>query len=1356
MIAQIKEINFPSYATLSEATATFAEMGERTISAQVKIDPTAISLDFSGWELEFKGERFILPILEPQAEKSVDSISPKVNLVFSSWAILQMQRYLFAETATIEAGTIIADRYKTGFSLDIRGFVDAFNKVLDYYFDGKIQMDLYQKETWGYSNDPVAIVIDNSYIWEVLQKVYELYKYRWRIEYRSNEDKYYILVNYPSETISDHDFEYGYAGGLLKFERQVQDYDIKNILLGRGGEKNLPYRYFKAEDPYNTIWPADPDAIPELKNIYFDRLRDAHFRWYVRGWMKNSHRDPSWEEQGYVYPTYDEQTIPEEYIESYQKGKNDEKFNPVEYVKDDVSIQKYGERWGALADDDEIYPTIQGVTRPGLGRVDEVVAVSEIVNDDIENATAREAVGFDIPGANKTIMIVPSYSETYSIPVRGESFEVPSGEIGFIRKSGNWFINASYARVMNDLGFAVTRKARAEDQALISIVDEDSAIKVFDESTNQEVSYLEGLQPGKYYYTLQLAVKFNYIGSYYIWIEATVGINGLHLTRASESDGEGWQPTFDIWIKNIWETAKTSGETDEAYAERVWYPILGDRVGNDATVVFSTGFMSISEDYNFLLATYPVLDRTKTFVSSDGSTYTSEWKLTLRKSDAEYDATGLYLPNAKTGGQPAPGDHFFFTGIDCPAKYVQWAEEKLTDEKNKNLQDVSEINPTWVITLDKVRIHTKEDSDYSSSLAERLSAGAIVRTKDKRFTNGNVLSLYIQNITYIWHEASLAPDVEVVLSDKLLSSESPLAVIQGDISVVRSTYAKASDVESIVRQIAGKLFLGKTGEKEVSYSPTAFNSLVNSKNFRMGGIGGRGWGMYVDGNGNHVFETDRIIVRQDLSVNNLISNQITYIGGKNIQSAASIECTSVVETDNGYICYFDQKQGSRENFFVINDIALGQVFNADNTEAKFYKRLVTAIDENSITLSKTEVNGEGVPAEGDIIVQYGNISDERRQFVVITDVIGGGYQQMLSGLDSVNATGEEYYFAGTRNQSTPNNVSPRWFVGSAEGEYAEWADGILNIKGTIQVRKSDGTYTAISGYLDTLDYLHNALPDAEEVTTITGGVVLSTIIGVQSGGKLVAGLNSSSLGQDETYGKLMIFAGAADASQVVDAKFKVYEDGRFEATDAAVSGKITASSGSIGGFEIAPGRLGVQLNTIDGMTLSEELLAFSANNFNIQARIGASVLPDTTGMSALALLSADDTALGRLTGIGLYINIKGFSYENDAIRIENGTCAGLRPDIKIASGGQMSLTDYNFTVIVNSATTLALPANPKRGQTYLIFIPTVVRVIIDGQGKQIHRIGYSAASTVTHSSFNGIDVLVYNGSYWNLISIDNV
>jgi hypothetical protein len=1059
MIPQIQEINFPSYATLHEATVSLNEMGERTITTQVRIDGDIVP-DFTGWELEFKGERFVLPVKEPQATKDNTTRNSLIDLTFYSWPIYQMKRYFFMSLSEVQTGVAIPDQYQASVLMSVQNFVPLFNSVLSYYFGDKIQMDLYLGSSGIYSTNPVLVEINYSYIWDVLQKFFDLYELRWRIEYDSASDTYTIKVNYPSDEINDHDFEYGYQGGLLKFERQLQDDNVYNIILGRGGEKNLPYRYFKKEDPGSPGWAADPDAIPELANIYFDRLRDINFRWYVRGWMSNSHRNTSWDST-HTFPSYTRNDCPAEYRFAYDKGASDESFNPVEYVKDDDSIAVYGERWGALDDNDEIYPTIQGVDfpddNPDIGRVDEVVAVSEIVTDDVEAAAEAAATGTNVEGT-KTITEDFAARQTSSIVLHAGEITIPSGQVGNL--SWNW-MNPQF------------QNGTTAD--LITLNANGCNVYVTD---SQGVSHsAEGIAAGTYRVHIAISATNNSDNAY---SNITYGLNSLTLTT-SDIDANAWKPTFDVWVKNIWQTTKGVSETEEEYALRVWQPILGDRLGSEAKLIFSDGFMSISQDYEFVIASYPVHDTSKTL-----NGVSSEWKITLYKSDAEYDVTGLFIPNSQAGAQPVAGNHFFFTGIDMPSLYVQWAEETLNAYKTDYLNGVCDVNPTWVITLDKVRVHTMEASDYNQTLAERLSTGAIVHTKDVRFTAGQAISLYVRTLTYTWSEGDLVPNIEVVLSDKIIEAKGPVTQMQGEISLIRTTYAKTSDIEAVVRKVASPMFLRKTGEAEVSLSPTRFSSMLASRDFRQGGLGGQGWGLYRDNSASYqpqeqapvtrglrsaaptrassaeqqtdaVMEIDKLVVRKELHVNTLVVNQITYIGGKQVTSAAAIECSQVVETATSYICYFDQKKGTVKNLFVVNDIAMGQVFDAANTEVRYYKMLVTAIGENYIELSKTNKVGSGVPKQGDAIIQYGNTTNADRQYVIIRDVIGGGYDRMLSGLTSLNSNGTEYYFAGRLS-----NGSPRWFVGDAEGDYAEYYNGKLKIKGDFELEAGSDLAEIIS------------------------------------------------------------------------------------------------------------------------------------------------------------------------------------------------------------------------------------------------------------------------------------------------------
>ena len=114
MIKDIQELNFPKidgkqYATLSHADVNIADMGEKTITTQVKIDGDIVP-DFSyDWEVVFQGEKYIQPLRKPQGAKENTSLNATVDLTFQHWAIWQLKRYPFVTIQPIETGNYIAD-----------------------------------------------------------------------------------------------------------------------------------------------------------------------------------------------------------------------------------------------------------------------------------------------------------------------------------------------------------------------------------------------------------------------------------------------------------------------------------------------------------------------------------------------------------------------------------------------------------------------------------------------------------------------------------------------------------------------------------------------------------------------------------------------------------------------------------------------------------------------------------------------------------------------------------------------------------------------------------------------------------------------------------------------------------------------------------------------------------------------------------------------------------------------------------------------------------------------------------------------------------------------------------------------
>lgn len=769
MIPGITEIGFPEYATLHQATVSFEEMGERTISTQVRIDGGVVP-DFSGWELEFRGERFVLPTLKPQASKDNSTKNALVDLVFTSSPIHELKRFFFAEMAQVDNGTLqgvnIVGKYIASLRLNLVDFVAAFNKVLAYYFpDGRFVMDLNQ--SYVGEKDVKDFPIDYMYIWDVLLKINEVYGVTWRMV-TNQQGVTVIRVGYDMGSIpsTDHVFQYGFDGGLLRFERHVEDTDVYNVLLGRGGDKNIPYRYFKYADKFNPVWTADPDAISELETVYFDRLLDSNFRNYVQGWKTNSRRILK---EGESVEPYDAARGYTDW--AYAKGHDDEKFDPVEYVKDDDSIALYGIRQGKLDDNDEIFPTIQGVDfpddDPDIGRVDETVDV-HVTAEDSEEAEYDIVTQID----DVTAYVRSDESETATTVRSGYVVTVPEGRVGRIEYS--WYSLGA--------GTIVTGTGN-------SMVHVESVLRPHG---------MTGIPAGTYRIVVQMTIVE-------VPTPADRGIRGrfgisnirLHCTPAEDVS---YRQLFTIWAKNIWQTTQEDGETDLDYAHRVWDPILGNKIGESAAVCFSDGFMSTSEDYEFLIRKLPEVDRTKV-----RNGVRSEWKITLLRSDAEYEATGLYTPNTTTGGVPVAGDHFFFTGIDLPSLYVKWAEKRLTESKQDCLNTKAWTNPTWVVSLDKIKAN---EQGYAGVLSEKLDAGILVTITDPRFTRGadgeqQQLTLGVRSVSFTWNEPSgdspyIVPDIDVVLSDKIEHVES-YNDVQNEITFISRNYVTNTEAKKIAK-----------------------------------------------------------------------------------------------------------------------------------------------------------------------------------------------------------------------------------------------------------------------------------------------------------------------------------------------------------------------------------------------------------------------------------------------------------------------------------------------------------------------------------------------------------------------------
>ena len=143
-------------------------------------------------------------------------------------------------------------------------------------------------------------------------------------------------------------------------------------------------------------------------------------------------------------------------------------------------------------------------------------------------------------------------------------------------------------------------------------------------------------------------------------------------------------------------------------------------------------------------------------------------------------------------------------------------------------------------------------------------------------------------------------------------------------------------------------------------------------------------------------EIDELLVRVVAIFFELVIHRLRHVGGSIVLTPASMQCIRVEETEDAYRCYFKQTDGERSvaQEFVVGDQARSQSFNLQaldggGVRTSFYWRLVTAVGEDWIDLSKTDcAEGSGVPRAGDDIVQLGHRSDATRQKAIILDTTG--------------------------------------------------------------------------------------------------------------------------------------------------------------------------------------------------------------------------------------------------------------------------------------------------------------------------------------------------------------------------------
>lgn len=404
-----------------------------------------------------------------------------------------------------------------------------------------------------------------------------------------------------------------------------------------------------------------------------------------------------------------------------------------------------------------------------------------------------------------------------------------------------------------------------------------------------------------------------------------------------------------------------------------------------------------------------------TFESGDLSG--REFECNWHNDTQEFEIINTY-PDESTqipGGNIIPnvGDTYILTNIRMPDEYYPIAEEQYKQAVDSFLTEYSK--DISIYSGDTDYIHVDKNS-------VPLSVGQRVRLEDAQYFEAGYLDTRITRI-----ERKLGNLSEASIDCSSAVSTSWKSSVDSTLNNLEYTLAQEM-AQTFIRLL-------KMGDTESPSDYTAFSSLRSRNEFiskrnpdianelitflkgLLVGKNGSGWTVLEDGTTQAV--VDRLYVKIKAVFDELEVKKKTYVGGEQVISHAGMKCNRVEELDNVYRCYFKEEEDGIEieNQFTPGSLAIAQECNiktgvSHHVGNRYYWRLVTAVGENYIDLSKTvcDPNVENdVPVAGDDIVGLGHKTDITRQAAIILSSVNEVSPSiiMYQGINDFTLTGKD-------------------------------------------------------------------------------------------------------------------------------------------------------------------------------------------------------------------------------------------------------------------------------------------------------------------------------------------------------------
>lgn len=989
--------------------------GAPTITASVNYPSCLDGLWTPNVYASFNGENYYLKQTPTSSYDNEDTMyKHDVELVSERIALDNVYFYDVVSGTPQEGDKPISHSANVVFFGTIEEFVGRLNASLEY---ARIDYSVVIDE--DITSEAKMISFDNQFFSNVLQEIYNTYELPYYFVGKT------IHIGYTSNVIPDV-FRYGVDDALLSITKNNLNTKTVNRVTGIGSEENIPYYYpnispkscgvdvttgdfevqvvngeaLEANTNIGDVLTYLGSAPVNLGTSFFEEKSGSFSganSWVIGekySWVGNeniSFREKiTFSVTGYYYSngkTFSGDSSAIQHIITARMTASTSNAMYIEEVSRETKVVTSG---GSVSFDivspsgyegrtmylDFEY-TIVDTGDSKIGKVAYYVqgeTYTGWISNGWEEALTTKQLGLSITGA-------PSFGDTITVVQKGYINPQRNLMPSIYRESGGdeRFYNAienRYPKSSSDSGYYEFPNPYEEGKPIEQIVEfpdikptikgvlNDSGERIdeflefaFDWYDNNEIDE-DGNYIHSHFFAKLRKLPFNLFDHAIENGEMTINMTGgslggcaFTIAVGEDEDGEQWNTVQVDEYGNL----KRDGDGNvicgiDSQGDVAPQARQNDTINNEV-------WIALKKDQNYTTYARPTLDAT----AEDGA--------------VKVDSGGVAISGKRGHYTPYEGTTFVITNILLPLALITDAEERLKEAILDYMEKNNDEKFSFSISFSKIYLAEQEE-EFLKNLNE--NARIYIEYNEIQYL------MYVSSYSYTMGEGDILPSISVELSDSLGVSQNAL---QQAISEVKGDLLSAMGNTDVLAQ-ATPYFLRKD-QKDRARKVIVFEEGLEVGDYS-NGVLGSGAKISIDENGSTHVEADYLNIRKKATFTTISVQELKSVGGEIIVSPAAMVCNSVEETSDAYRCYFNTSDNEGKhifNEFAVDDQARCQVFNV--LGMRYYWRLVTAVGDNYIDLSKTDCDeNSDIPQAGDVIVTLGNRTDADRQNAIIHSAYG--------------------------------------------------------------------------------------------------------------------------------------------------------------------------------------------------------------------------------------------------------------------------------------------------------------------------------------------------------------------------------